>query len=229
MVSDQIPLPLGVPGRKTLAGYFPGGNAEVLAMLAKLATSPSPAMAYLHGVGDSGKSHLLQAAAAAAREAGMLSAYLPLGDPSIRHGFLGQLNSQALLCLDDIDQVAGNDDFERGLLALYERCRGQARIVFAAAQPPAGCGFALADLVSRLSAQPVYRLAPLDDVQRQQALVFEARRRGLEIAPATVEYLMRRVPRGTAALFALLDRIDRASLEENRRVTIPFLRRLGVG
>ena len=41
-----------------------------------------------------------------------------------------------------------------------------------------------------------------------------------------VQYILGRYPRDMHSLFDLLDRIDRASLAQQRRVTIPFLRRL---
>ncbi len=228
-MSEQIPLPFAPSGRTALDAFFPGPNEEVLVAVCDLSARTAPAMLYLHGPSESGKSHLLQGAAAMAREAGQLAAYLPLGDAAMRSEWLPQLNVSGMLCIDDVDGVAGDGDWERRLLDLYERCRSAGgRLVFAAKSPPSGAGFALADLVSRLAGQPVYRVRPLSEAERARALAWEARRRGLEIAPATVQWLMRRVPRGATALFDLLDRVDRAALKENRRVTIPFLRALGI-
>ncbi len=230
VVTEQIPLPFAPSRRKALDAFYPGPNAVVLAAVRALAEASAPGMAYLHGAAESGKSHLLQGTAARARESGRLCAYLPLGEAGVRAELLPELNARALLCIDNVDRVAGDVDWERRLLDLYERSRGGGgRMLFAASAPPAGAGFALADLVSRLAGQPVFRVRVLSEAERADALAWEARRRGLQVSPATVEWLMRRVPRGTAALFALLDRVDRASLEENRRLTIPFLRSLGIG
>lgn len=41
-----------------------------------------------------------------------------------------------------------------------------------------------------------------------------------------VEFLFRRHARDLGALLALLDRIDRESLAEQRRITVPFVRRI---
>ena len=41
-----------------------------------------------------------------------------------------------------------------------------------------------------------------------------------------LDYLLRRVDRDLGSLTALLDRLDRASLAAQRRVTVPFLRGL---
>jgi DnaA-homolog protein len=229
-VSEQVTLPFSRKGRKSLAAFYAASNGEVLELVRSLASSDTPRMAYLHGAPESGKSHLLQGAATLAREQGRISAYIAFGESGIQHTVLAQLNPGATLCLDDLERIAGDPDWERSLLDLYERSQhAQGRLLFAASMPPSAIGIKLADLVSRLGAQPVYRVNVLSPAQRAQALTWEAQRRGLIIAPATVEWLMRRVPRGTRALFDLLDQLDRASLEEGRKVTIPFLRSIGLG
>jgi len=53
-----------------------------------------------------------------------------------------------------------------------------------------------------------------------------ARNRGFEMPEDVVQYILSRYPRDMRSLFDLLDRIDRASLTHQRRVTIPFLREL---
>lgn len=229
-MSQQIPLPFAPSGRSRLDAFYPGPNREVLAAVRELSERAAPAMLYLHGPPEAGKSHLLQGAASLSRARQHLTAYLPLGDAAMRSEWLPQLNVSGLLCIDDVDRVAGDRAWERHLFDLYERSRhAGGRLVFAASSPPAAAGFTLADLASRLGGQPVYRVRALSEAERATALTWEARRRGLEITPATVQWLMRRVPRGATALFELLDQVDRAALQENRRVTIPFLRSLDIG
>ncbi len=43
---------------------------------------------------------------------------------------------------------------------------------------------------------------------------------------AALDWLLRRVGRDLASLTALLDRLDRASLAAQRRMTVPFLRQV---
>ena len=47
---------------------------------------------------------------------------------------------------------------------------------------------------------------------------------GFEMPTDAVEYLLRRYPRDMHALIRLLDRLDRSTLEQQRRVTIPFIK-----
>ena len=45
-----------------------------------------------------------------------------------------------------------------------------------------------------------------------------------ELPDGVVEYLLRRVPRNSEAMFDLLDRVDMASFVKKRRLTVPFIR-----
>ncbi|MCZ7597607.1 MAG: DnaA regulatory inactivator Hda [Gammaproteobacteria bacterium] len=229
-MKDQLAMPFPVPPRRNLDDFFPGPNEEVLAVVRRAAQARSALVVYLHGPAGTGRSHLLQGAASLARLDGRDSAYLPVGQPGIGREMLAGIDAGGLACLDDLERLGGDADLERAVLDLFERCRQSGgSLLAAAAGPPAAIGIRLPDLVSRPAGSLVYRLRPLSDPERAEALRWEARRRGLELAPATVEWLMRRVPRETGALFALLDRIDKSSLEEGRRVTIPFLRGMGIG
>jgi DnaA family protein len=89
---------------------------------------------------------------------------------------------------------------------------------------PEALGLALPDLRSRLEQCVRLPLEPLDDAGRREVLLRRARRRGLELEEAVLDYLFRRVGRDLVGLTALLDRLDRESLVAQRRITIPFLR-----
>jgi DnaA family protein len=87
----------------------------------------------------------------------------------------------------------------------------------------------LPDLRSRLGQCTRITLLPLDDEGRREVLRERAQRRGLVLDDPALDWLLRRVDRDIASLTALLDRLDRASLAAQRRITVPFLRQtLGV-
>ncbi|HRF84180.1 MAG TPA: DnaA regulatory inactivator Hda, partial [Pseudoxanthomonas sp.] len=69
-------------------------------------------------------------------------------------------------------------------------------------------------------------LGALDDDGRRRVLRERAQRRGLVLEEAAIDWLMTRTDRDLARLLALLERIDRESLAAQRRVTVPFLRRM---
>jgi DnaA family protein len=82
----------------------------------------------------------------------------------------------------------------------------------------------LPDLRSRLSQCTRITLSPLDDAGRRSVLRDRAQRRGLVLDDAALDWLLRRVGRDITGLAGLLDKLDRASLAAQRRITVPFLR-----
>src|SRR5690606_39769690 len=70
------------------------------------------------------------------------------------------------------------------------------------------------------------RLQPLDDAGRREVLRLRARRRGMQIDEAAIDWLLKRVERDLGSLTGLLDRLDRESLAAQRRITVPFLRKV---
>jgi DnaA family protein len=83
----------------------------------------------------------------------------------------------------------------------------------------------LPDLRSRLGLCTRLTLAPLDEDARRQVLAARASRRGLVLDDAALDWLFARLGRDLGTLTAALDRLDRASLAAQRRITVAFLRR----
>jgi DnaA family protein len=130
-----------------------------------------------------------------------------------------------LICLDDVDRVAGNSAWERALFGLFNAAAEQrARLVFAARTAPTGPAWRLPDWASRAASCRVYQLRLLDDAGRIEALRMRADARGLSLPLETAEYLLKRMPRDQQALFDLVDTLDDAALAAQRRLTVPFVR-----
>jgi len=225
---QQLALELGGAKGATFASFVPGANAVAVAALRDLAGGRGPRQAYLHGAPGTGKSHLVQAVCAACAARGEPASGLVLGSarghpPTLLAG----LGALAVVGVDQVDAVAGERDWERALLRLYEEAQaGGARLLFTARQAPAGAGFALPDLRSRLAAGPVFRLTALDEPDRLLALRLRARERGLELGEEVAAYLLRRRPRDLATQIGLLEILDRLSLAAQRRLTVPWVREL---
>ena len=136
-----------------------------------------------------------------------------------------QLESADFVCIDDIDRIAGVRDLEIALFDLYNRSANVAcRWLITGASAPRSLGIELDDLASRMSAALVYQLTELSDADKIDALIAHARRRGMELSERVATYMLSRLPRDFAALMAALDRIDEASLSEDRHLTVPFVR-----
>jgi len=217
-------LRIGLRDSATYANFLPGANAAALYTLQQ-AIEP---FVYLWGGSGCGKSHLLQAACHAEAERDGSPAYLPLrelatADSSICQG----LEHMSLVCLDDLQAVVGQRGWEEALFHLYNGVRESGgRMIVAADASPFALAVELPDLRSRLGWGPVFALQALDDAGKLSALQLRAQVRGIELSDEVGAYLLRRAPRDMHALFALLERLDQASLAAQRRLTIPFVREL---
>ena len=235
LTAQQLPLGMRLADAATLDAYEPMEDSSALGWLrtrlADVARSRGSAeRGWLWGSSGCGRSHLLQAACHAVVEQGGRAIYLTaelLADAP--EAALADLERCDAVALDDVDALAGGADAELALFDLCNRMQerpGPSLLLFTAASAPLASGFRLPDLASRFAAATVFRIPTLDDAGRGRALRRRAARRGMELEPRTVDYILARFPRDTHALFALLDDLDEASLSAQRRVTVPFVREI---
>lgn len=222
----QLPLHIGLRDSATFDNFYPADNGQVLAQLQQCARLEGEGFIFVHGAVGSGKSHLLQAACHAASESGQSVVYLPLRQrEQFSVEMLEGLEHMHLLCIDDLDAIVGDADWEEAIFHLYNRVRDAgARLIVAANTHPAALAVKLPDLQSRLVWGLVFLLQSLDDEQLTAALQLRARGRGLDLPGEVVAYLLKRYARDMNSLFDLLERLDRESLVAQRKLTIPFVR-----
>jgi DnaA family protein len=156
--------------------------------------------------------------------------FVTLADAADRHGDLSLFDAATqynLYCVDGLERVAGNVDWEEKLFQLCNFARDYDRsVILTAERPPTHLGLALRDLVTRLMSGLTYQVLPLNDAQKISALQERAAHRGFELPTNAAQYLLDRCHRQTSHLFDILDTLDRASLEQKRVITVPFLRSL---
>jgi DnaA-homolog protein len=223
----QLMLGVQLKERATFASFLTARNVELVAHLRHVATSASAGATWIAGPHTAGKSHLLQAVCSAV-PAGKRAAYLPLESLlPFGPGALDGAESLDVACYDDVQTVAGIDDWEQRLFSLWQRAleRGTT-LVFAARENPAQVAFSLPDLKSRLASAFVFAVRELNDEEQLEALYLRAHLRGFELPPETAKFLQRRFPRDMRSLCEVLDTLDDAAFAEQRRITVPFIRDL---
>jgi DnaA family protein len=221
----QLTLNVQLRDKATLDNFYCAQSSlQMVATLRSQLDSAGERFVYVFGSQDSGKSHLLQGAC---HLAGSSSLYLPLGELA---GFdpeevLQGVEGMALVCLDDINAVLGNDQWELALFDFFNRARdADCRLLFSAPAAPRVVQVVLPDLRSRLSWASVYQLQLADDEAKQEIFCFRAERRGLQVPAEVARYIVSRAPRALSALLALLEQLDAASLAEKRPLSIPFVK-----
>ena len=175
---------------------------------------------------DTGKSHLLQASchlAEAQDQAAIcvsLDEFIPFGPRA-----LDGLEANTLVCLDDLDRIAGQPDWEEAVFHLYNRVFDRSgQLILSMSDLPNKGRFQLPDLVSRLSHGLLVQLGVNRDDDRMRILRARAEQRGLVMGDDVATFILRRAPRRLADLLAILDQLDDNSLKAQRRLTIPFVK-----
>ena len=98
------------------------------------------------------------------------------------------------------------------------------QLLIAADASPRKLPIKLADLQSRLSLALVFQLHELSDDDKLRALQLRASRRGLQLPDDVGRFLLARSVRSMTVLFDTLEQLDTASLQAQRKLTIPFLK-----
>ena len=220
---EQLALRVRLRDWARLETFVAGPNAAAAGALSDTGTGAARVL-WLWGRAGTGKTHLLQAACAAAGEAGTATAYFDLRE-TIDPGRLDGCETLAAVCLDSLELVAGDAAWNAAIFRLYTLMHDfRGRLVVASRPAPASIEFRLPDLQSRLLSADLWQLQELDEEEQVRALQIRATRRGLVLTDDAALFLVRRLPRDMHSLCGVLDRLDEASLIAQRRLTVPFLR-----
>lgn len=222
----QLSLPVYLPDDETFSSFFPANNEALLAQISSLCSDENGQFVYLWGAPKSGKTHLLHACCATAQDKGQNTFYIPFEMyASMSDEILEDLHNLPLICLDNIDLVAGNPLWEVALFDLYNRVReAGGKLIVSATNSPNQNGFKLPDLVSRLSWGLTYQVQAMSDDDKLIAMQKRAESRGLVLGDDVVKYLFNRLDRDLRTLFDTLDKLDKASMQAQRKLTIPFIK-----
>ena len=228
----QLSLGVSLSDDATFDNFYitpESNNAQVVDTLRRQAENSGEEFVYIWGPAGIGLTHLLQAASHCADSHGLTVQYLPLRDlvgfapEPLLEGF----ESLDLICLDGLHQIVGRPGWEMALFNLFNRVRDSGkRMLMAATCGPKDLGVQLADLRSRLSSGLVLHLDSMNDSEKQAALQLRAAARGLTLSNEVAQFILHRAPRNMNELFNFLERLDDASLAEQRKLTIPFVKRV---
>ncbi len=227
-MAEQLTLNIKLKDETTFANFIAGNNEVALKQLQNTNTETQEQCIYLWGKPGSGRTHLLQACCHKAAQQNLSVIYLPLKQlPELSPQILEDLEKIKLVCLDDLDNIVGNKLWEEAIFHTFNKLKAQNnRLVIAASAPPKNLNFVLADLKSRLSAAMIVQIQALNDTQKKTALRLRAKARGFELADQVCQYLLQHYSRDTSSIFAFLDRLDQASLTSQRKITIPFIKKV---
>ncbi len=228
MEPAQLALPVTLPDDQTFASYFGGEDSVEVNHLKSAVNDIQSAFhyTYLCGLSDSGKSHLLYATCIYAQERGLTSMLLSLKDVlAMSPAMLDGLEALDVVCVDDMDLIAGNEAWEKAFFNFYNRFNEAGKcLVIAADLLPDMLNIGLPDLESRLKWGTTFQIRSMSDDDKAEALVARAKMRGLELSIECARFLLTRMSRDMRALLDILDTLDHASMVQQRKLTIPFIK-----
>ena len=188
--------------------FVSASNKDAVAALEQWPNWPAPYFV-IEGPASSGKTHLLELWREKSRAL------------DLPQQFNGAINHYVL---DDADRKYADLERQKELFHWLNHLQNQGGTLLLSSSMPARDWIVLPDLLSRLNAAPHAWLAAPDDDLLQAAFKKMFADRQIPIDDNVLAYLLPRVERSLDAASNLVEKLDRASLQSKRRITIDLAR-----
>jgi DnaA family protein len=218
---EQLVFELALPEPPSFANFLPGRNAELVEVLKTFATQSRDTGLLIWGEPGVGKTHLLHAAVALARDGG-LGAALYSHPSEIDDPALAAAHAVQLVAIDGVD--LSDATAAARLFTLYNALKERGARLIATSRAPLAALPLREDVRTRFGWGLVYELLALDDEAKPAALATYARERGIVLGSEVIDYLLRHGRRDMPSLLATLAALDRQSLATKRPITVPLLK-----
>lgn len=225
LFSPQIPLQLEPPRPDRFEDFHIGPNGAAFNAVSELLDEPG-GFIFLSGPEGSGKSHLLNALCHQARERDMAAFYIALKrlSESAAAGLEG-LQVLDLVCVDDLERVAGNPVWERALFNCFNEVRSAGGCLLVSSRLPLNSlEFGLPDLASRLAWGVRLNLQSPDDEGKLAVLQQRAHSLHIELPEDVQRYLIKHSSRDMASLLKTVELLKDAAFAGKRKITVPLAR-----
>lgn len=222
-MSKQLPLPVQLPDDATFSSFEAGHNNLLLEHLRLLLQKKAELITYISGELGSGKSHLLYSICASSEHSVLVDfSQIDMLSPDMMSG----LEHSEFVCLDNIHLLQNNLPWQQAIFDLINRGKesGQCCFIITGDRGPKQLALELADLQSRLTWGLSFNLTPLTDELRIAVLIKRAGLRGMNMPEEVARYLLTHCKRDMPTLMSTLEQLDTLSLQQKRKLTIPFVK-----
>ena len=173
---------------------------------------------YLWGPSAVGKTHILIAT---------VKKFLNLNKEVIDLSFIDDndtfnLGSIDLFFLDDIERADGK--IQNNLFNIFNMSENENAAIFITGNLPPNQMSLRPDLRTRLSQCLVLNLKELEDEEKKDVLLKRSYFMGINMKLEIVDYLVKNHNRNMHELIKLIEKIDKESIIQKKRITIPFIK-----
>ncbi|GAB4393771.1 MAG: DnaA regulatory inactivator Hda [Gammaproteobacteria bacterium] len=227
-INGQLPIEFHLDRMATFANYVVGSNTQLVTLLKQQILQPRETCIYFWGTSGIGRTHLLNACCHYAEEQRVNAIYLPLSHlKTYSPGVLDEVAEFSVICIDDIEMIAANRQWEEALFYVYNQAQAkQHLLIISALASPMQLALSLPDLQSRLTAGAVFHMQELTDEDKIILLKLKAEQKGILLSDQLAEFFIKRCERTVTQLIEVLDEVAAASLQAQRRLTIPFVKQI---
>jgi DnaA family protein len=139
-------------------------------------------------------------------------------------GILNGLENNNWVCIDNVDYLDENQQQE--LFDLYNRAtQTSVKLIVSGPVLPSELTL-LKDLKTRLSLATIFCLEALDDKSKKDIIQQQMNERNLKIDRKIYDYLFKYYSRDLTDLLAAIDQLDKASLQQKNKITIPLIKQV---
>ena len=221
--TEQLTFPWSKPNNSSFNDfYFEKNNLLVLGNL------KGEEDLVIYGASKAGKSFLLQSLCNFFSEANKSSLYIPLKElKNHETELLENLEKLNLVCIDDLEFIAGDREWEKAIFNLINNCLlSKCKIVFCSNINPSLLIFKLDDLLSRIQKINQMEVHPVKSENLYEAIKFFVDLRSINIGNKEISYLINHSRRSMGDLVTNINQLDKLSMQLKRKITIPLIKKV---
>ena len=224
----QLIFPFQINQKASFDSFFCSpDNQNLMTRLADIVSSPDTSELIIHGEEGSGKSFLMQAICNELSSAEKQFAFIPMKKAfNMGVEIFQNLGSLDAVCIDDLQLILANQDWETALFNLINECQQSncSLMLSLGGTQPLEESVVLPDLLSRIKRMEFVALNAVQDESFNQAIDFVAQQLDIRIEKAELEFLLKHQIRKFSLLVENIIALDKQAASLKRKITIPLIK-----
>lgn len=224
----QLIFPFQINQKASFDSFFCSpDNQNLMTRLADIVSSQDTSELIIHGEEGSGKSFLMQAICNELSSAEKQFAFIPMKKAfNMGVEIFQNLGSLDAVCIDDLQLILANQDWETALFNLINECQQSncTLMLSLGGTQPLDESIILPDLLSRIKRMEFIALHAVQDEFFNQAIDFVAQQLDIKIEEAELEFLLKHQTRIFSLLVENIITLDNQAASLKRKITIPLIK-----